>query len=48
MPIDSLKIINFMDNNKEVVIINSKIKHRLHDDFKNKVDVRTFDELNKE
>lgn len=48
LPIDSLKIINFMDNNKEVVIINSKIKHRLHDDFKNKVDVRTFDELNKE
>jgi len=44
LPIESLKIINFLDKNKKIVMLNNKIKHRLLNDFKNVVDVRTYDE----
>ena len=45
LPIDSLKIISFLDKNKKIVMLNNNIKHRLFKDFKDKVDVRTVDEV---
>lgn len=44
-PIKSDKIIDFLDVNQDVVMLNNEIKHRLHDDFRNKVDIRTFEEI---
>ena len=45
LPIKSSEIIEFLDVNQDVVMLNNDIKHRLHDNFKNNVDVRTFDEV---
>tara|TARA_Y100000590_G_C15648736_1_gene987930 strand:+ start:670 stop:1431 length:762 start_codon:yes stop_codon:yes gene_type:complete len=44
-PIDSYKIVKFLDENQDVVMLNSSIKQRLHNDLKDKVDIRTFDEV---
>ena len=43
--IDSYKIVKFLDENQDVVMLNSSIKQRLHNDLKDKVDIRTFDEV---
>ena len=37
-PIDSYKIVKFLDENQDVVMLNSSIKQRLHNDLKDKVD----------
>ncbi len=45
VPINSYEIVKFLDDNQDLVMLNSNIKKRLHNDFKDKVDIRTFDEI---
>lgn len=46
--ISSKKIIEFLDANPEIVAINKDYKHRSSEDFREKIDIRTFEELNNE
>ena len=44
-PINTYDIVKFLDNNSKIVSINKHIKQRTYEDFKEKVDIRTFEEL---
>ena len=44
-PISSYEIIRFLDNNQDLIMLNSSIKQRSHEDLKDKVDIKTFDEI---
>jgi len=47
-PIDSYKIIKFLDKNTKIASINKDVEQKSHEDFKEKIDIRTFEELKNE
>ena len=47
-PLSSYEIIKFLDSNTKIASINKEFKQRTYEDFKEKIDIRTFEELNNE
>jgi spore coat polysaccharide biosynthesis protein SpsF len=47
-PISSLEIVKFLDNNQDIVSLNKNYKHRLYEDYKESVEIRTFEEIRDE